>query len=375
MAKRDLLGALKTLVGILQAIMLIVGIAGTILFALYPDFFMSYFMGFIGMPSTLSVEEVIADPDGAMESCADAFIEQMKDSCYYDIAPKMATKFPEKAIEACGNIATETIRGGCYMEVASSIYEKDPERAASICASIETIRGRDGCYYNVFLKSDRVEANPSMALEACSKLSEERDGCYYTVASALMATNPEKAREACGNITGGDRDECYYEIARSQRGVDFDEAVESCRYVKNSYSQFDCFGEVWFRLSDVVKANPDKSIEVCKLVPVEKDECFNAIAGSLRSTNPNKAVEACDGMEDRLDRDNCYREVWLQAQSTVRANPDKSIAICAKLSTNNDECYQNVASALSSVNKEKALEACEKITDPSQKNGCKENYG
>jgi len=341
--KLSIMGVLKTILTLLQVAGVLATVGGAVLYLLYPDAVTDFFMGFVGMPSTLSAEEVAADPDKAMEGCANA-MKQLRDMCYYGIAPKMAESWPDKAVQSCNKISDSQTAGGCYMAVADVVYDTDPDSAVNACAAIENAGNRDGCYRTVFLKTNRILTNSSLSISICEKLSDEQDSCYSN-------------------------------IARTLRGTDPDEGVRACQNIKDKYSQYDCFGESFLRLPDIVKANPDKAIEVCKMLTVNRDSCFYDVARTLRSTNPDKAILACDEMADVLNRDNCYGEVWTRVQSTVQKYPDESISICAKWSTNNDDCYWDVARALSAVNKNKAVEACKKITDASQRNGCKENYG
>lgn len=341
--KISIVGILKTILTLLQLAGILATVGGTILFFLYPDVATDFFMGFVGMPPTLSAEEIAADPDKAAEGCANS-MKQLRDMCYYGIAPKMAESWPDKAVQACSNISDSQTAGGCYMAVADVVYDTDPNIAVNACAAIENVRNRDGCYSNVFLRTGRILTNASLAIAICEKLSDEQDSCYSN-------------------------------IARTLRGTDPDEGVRACQNVKDKYIQYDCFGEAFLRLPDIIKANPDKAIDVCRMLAVSRDSCFYDVANTLRSANPDKAILSCDEMADVLDRDNCYNSVWIGVQSTVQKYPDESILICAKWSTNNDECYWDVARALSAVNKNKAVEACKKITDASQRKGCRENYG
>ncbi|MFQ5871804.1 MAG: hypothetical protein ACE5IB_06575 [Candidatus Geothermarchaeales archaeon] len=344
---------------------------------LYPSVFVGFFMDLMGIPlEAMSEEEVMADPDGALETCDRATISQLRDSCYMNVASILADKQATRAVGVCSSVEDDSMRYSCYGEVALLSYEADAESAERACGAIERVDRRDECFRSVFLRREPILENPSLSLDICSELSD-KDECAFNVANTIRSENPSMAREACGEIEStGFRDECYSTVARAMKGIDPTEAVKACFEIENEYTQYDCLSEVWIGLPDVVVAMPDQSIGLCEAAQVKRDSCLWEVALALRTTNPPKAVAACEKVGDVFERDSCLGETWYRVPSRVASDPDESMRICAEVSPDRrDECYWNVASSLYMTNRARALEACENIVDPATKEGCIYSYG
>lgn len=120
---------------------------------------------------------------------------------------------------------------------------------------------------------------------------------------------------------------------------------------------------------DILK-DPSAAKTFCDESPEAKQSnCYFNLAEVLSANNEQlKAIEICNALSDKNNREDCYGMVKSNSQSL---DADAQLAMCdSKTGVNRDDCYRNLAETSLSSNASKSVEICNKISEKSTKDSC-----
>jgi len=267
----------------------------------------------------------------------------------------------------------------CYAYLSSVLSEAGLfDKVMEVCDKTES----DDCYAKLAITAQLVDA--------CKKISSSttKKDCLFDLAS-------QNNTAACKEMTNQfDRNRCLFDIAVQT------ESLETCDEITDASAKEDCY----MTLSDRFKStDPNKALEACEKVTnkddcylnlilnlkvanpsvaltacskllVNVDECYFDVARALLLTDVDKAVSICGKMGYTINKNECYLMIVNTPQITLK-NPDNAIEVCGKITTDITMCYETVAKILTETDKDKAEEACGYITEDDFRTQCEESYG
>jgi len=246
----------------------------------------------------------LAELDNQLSMCYEMTDENMKESCYTNLAVISGQTGICGAIEGlnlnpnclikvaaaknnpsiCDEVG-ENYREICYSEVGEA--SKD----VSVCEKIKDLDIRDTCISTVAIY------RTDLSLCDRTKRPGERDWCYERI--ALAKADPEicSRLQNGGNMsyygmpneTFGFRDICYEGIAPLKKDPAFCEQIDT----GNTLSRYRCFFEVGAISGDVSLCNRITNI-------AGRDDCLSGLAAI------KKDKSLCDGITEKYKRDDCY---------------------------------------------------------------------
>ncbi|TKJ17760.1 hypothetical protein CEE44_04475 [Candidatus Woesearchaeota archaeon B3_Woes] len=285
---------------------------------------------------------------------------------------------PDEAITTCEKMS-ESDKENCYDNVSSALSEAGLfDKMMEVCGKTES----DDCYSELAISAQLVDA--------CKKISSsttKRD-CLFSLAS-------QNNTAACKEMTNQfDRNRCLFDIAMQT------ESLETCGEINDVSIEEDCY----MALSNLFRStDPDKAFEACEKMS-EKDDCYWDIIQNLKKTDPNvaltacsklsfdidncyfdmarvllltdidKAVYVCGKMEYTFNKNDCYMMIVNTPKVTL-ANPDKAIDVCGKVTMDMTMCYESIAKIITETDKDKAKEVCGYITEDDFQMHCEQIYG
>ena len=331
--------------------------------------------GCVKTPQTPSAEEILENPDEAIATC-EKVPESDKENCYDDVGSALSEAgLFDKVMELCDKTESDD----CYSHLASNLSEAGLfDKVMEVCDKTES----DDCYSELAITAQLIDA--------CKKISSsstKRD-CLFSLAS-------QNNTEACKEMTNQfDRNRCLFDIARQTK------SLETCGEITDASAKEDCYMVLsdtfrstdpnkafeacekltnkddcyWNLVLNLKTANPSAALTACSKLLVNVDECYFDVARALLLTDVDKAVSICGKMEYTINKNDCYMMIVNRPEITLK-NPDKAIEVCGKITTDMTMCYETIAKILTETDKDKAEEACGYITEDDFRTHCEQIYG
>jgi len=237
-------------------------------------------------------------------------------------------KDPAKALDICAKTPADK-QTGCYMRISELTRTSDPDTSFSACSAIKENDPRKGCEQD-FINAQAKSIKP----DTCSKLdfSDLKRDCI------------EKAAAAEPNAT---------------------KAVSICAEIKDDQN----FLEHCLNLVMGSSTGTDAKLAACDMrTGTNRDYCLQEIGTGLFLTQPSKGVEVCKKISDANIRNSCLNN-FMGSPELIKANPAIGEEVCSSM-TLKDNCYNNLANALSASDPRRATEACKKLSDEIQISNC-----
>ncbi len=331
--------------------------------------------GCLKTPQTPSAEKVIENPDETIATC-EKVSESDRGECYDAVASALSEAgLFDKVMEVCDKTESDD----CYSDLASALSEAGLfDKVMEVCDKTES----DDCYAKLAITAQLVDA--------CKKISSSttKKDCLFDLAS-------QNNTAACKEMTNQfDRNECLFNIARQTK------SLETCGEITDASAKEDCYMALsesfrstdpnkafeacekvtnkddcyWNLILNLKTANPDAALTACSKLLVNVDECYFDVARALILTDVDKAVSICGKMEYTINKNDCYLMIVDTPQITLK-NPDNAIEVCGKMTTDMNMCYETAAKILTETDKDKAEEACSYIIENDFRTQCEESYG
>jgi len=111
------------------------------------------------------------DLSKALEICGSISDNEQKNICILDIARlAIENNKLDEAENICSSILTN-VKDTCFREIAEKIADSNIEAGVLSCKKIEAVREQDNCYHNIAVKARQT--NVTKALEICDMIKED----------------------------------------------------------------------------------------------------------------------------------------------------------------------------------------------------------
>lgn len=144
-----------------------------------------------------------------------------------------------------------------------------------------------------------------------------------------------------------------------------EKSLEACKNLQDR-KQIDCYR---FVAETLKTENPDIAVQACLLMGDENEKkgCLDDLV--YAQTNQNKAIEICNSMkEDVRFREHCYNEIM---SKFGEIGTETQLVMCdSKSGMDKDNCYRRIAESFIATEPQKSVDICNKISDVSTRDGC-----
>jgi len=304
-------------------------IIGIIIFVI----FLVFVFFLILSPKAPSKEDILKNPDKAMEFCAKSPSDKQL-NCYLQIADVLKTENSDVALQACMSIKIEGDKKQCVEDLAFA--QPEQTKAVEICNSMkDDTKFREHCFGGVMANFPNVNTNTQLIM-CDSKTGTDKDNCYRRLAEDFIPKDPSKSVEICNKITDSSiRDGCLNNILSNP---------------------------------EIIKSDVNRAIGICDSMTL-KDRCYMYVASTTSAIDPKKAAQICQRLSDDVQVLSCYNNVWFSSSSLVVANYDFTVNLCDALTLKKDECLNMVMPFFIDLNRTKAAEIC-KLMSSSASSQC-----
>jgi len=277
-------------------------------------------------PKTLSKEDILKNPDKAMEFCAKSSSDKQL-NCYLQIADVLKTENSDIALQACMLINVEGDKKQCIENLAFA--QPEQTKAVEICNSMkEDTKFREHCFGGVMANFPNVNSDTQLMM-CNSKTGSDKDNCYRRLAEGFITTEPSKSIEICNKITDKSaRDGCLNDILSNP---------------------------------EIIKSDVNRAVGICDLMTL-KDRCYMYVADTTSAIDPKKAAQICQKSSDDVQILNCYNNVWFSSSSLVVSNYDFTINLCKVLTLKKDDCLNKMMPFFIDTDRTKAAEICKQMS-------------
>ncbi len=277
---------------------------------------------FILLPKAPSKEDILKNPDKAMEFCKNSPADKQK-NCYLQIADVLKIENPDIALQACILINIEGDKKQCIEDLAFA--QPEQVKAVEICNSIkEDDKFREHCFNGIIANFPNINIDTQMII-CDSKSESDKDNCYRELAENFIATDPSKS-------------------------------IELCKKINDKSSKDGCLNNILSN-PEIIKLNINQAVGICDSMTL-KDRCYMYVADTASAIDPKKAAQICQKTSDDVQRLNCYNNIWFSSNSLVTSNYDFTIDLCKALTLKKDECLNKMIPFFIDTDRTKAAEIC-----------------
>jgi len=269
-----------------------------------------------------SEEDILKNPDKAMEFCAKSPIDKQT-SCYLQIAYILKTNNSDTALKACLLVNDDGDKEQCVEDLA--LAQSEQIKAVEICNSIkEDAKFKEHCFSKIITNFPTISTETQLIM-CDSKLGVDKDNCYRSLAEGFIPTDPSKSIEICNKINDkSSRDGCLNSILSNP---------------------------------EIIKSNVDRAVGICDLMEL-KDKCYMYVADTVSAIDQKRAAEICQKLSDDVQILNCYNNVWFSSSSLIISNYNFTIDLCKKLVLKRDDCLNRIIPFFIDTDRTKAAEIC-----------------
>jgi hypothetical protein len=288
---------------------------------------------FIFSPRGLSNEEILANPQSAIQFCQESSQDKQTD-CYFQLADVLAVNNSDVALQACSAMSNENNKKGCIEDLASK------------------------------------QENQTTATEICNSMKEDtrfREHCYGTILANSENLNTDTQLLMCDSKTGMDQNNCYRGLSESFWLSNISKSIEVCNKISEKSSKDSCLNSI-IGNPEIVQANPNLSVSICDAITL-KSNCYNYVAQTISGSNPKTGAVVCQKLSDDTQMLNCYHVAWFDFKDIVLQNYDFTISLCNKLTIKRDECLRGASEIFMTTDKTKAEAIC-RLASSSTTEGC-----
>ncbi|MFH1470042.1 MAG: hypothetical protein ABIO70_37000 [Pseudomonadota bacterium] len=241
-------------------------------------------------------------------TCA-AYQGDFRDVCFHALARQRAPRDLAGALGACDVVARKRLQHECRADVAELHVPTDLAAARGVCPTIPVRKWHDQCFFGIAMAL--VSIDPRVALAACDDAGIWRDFCRHDTLGEASVTHLELVLEACGREEGDllTRKTCWHGIGKYIGRVDLPRAVAACQRVPlgpDDLYRENCVHGIGWAAGERYGA---AGIAECAQTAPMQDSCRLGVAFQVLTSQPDQAVELCQGVERADLRRHCLEWV------------------------------------------------------------------